>query len=340
MYKHSILLLVLVSMIWACKETKKEQSPENDPSQPNTTNTQKVDSAAIVKPQIEQILSSYYSDLSAENIDESKYFAPTVSAFFASQNIPATKVGESLRQGFKTMDNRTVVINPASTVVSKTANGYEVEIQGTSEHTDAKSKKQIKGDFHNLIVFDNNLKIVSYTKAESSRGLGAETEMDFAQKIMDNLNSANAIEQFIDAEKGVLYMYRLGVFDHITSAKDYQTLKTSHEQIESELRNLGCKSLEMREVAFDCDKGFKEKGCFLSAVEGYNDFSEKTRALNSLKGGPKKYSAKEMSQEKEMEAMVTHQLVITEKYLLLGLGKINGKWCVITIDTAKFDCSA
>lgn len=347
MKKYSFLLITLATM-WSCGNKDKTQTTNNETTTQIETNTTPttVDSAAIMKPQIEQILNSYYSDLAAENIDENKYFAPVVTAFFNSQNIPIAKVGESLRQGFKTMDNRKFNLDAANTVITKTATGYEAEISGNSEHTDAKTKKQTKGDFHNKIVFDKSLKITAYTVLpkveEGARGLGEteETETAFAEKVMNALSAANAIEQFIDTEKGVLYMYRQGVFDHIVIAKNYTSLKSANNQVDASLKRINCKSLEMKSVAFDCDKGFKEKGCFLSPVQGYHDVSERAAALNGIKGGVKKYSAQEISAEKEMETMVTHQLIITEKYLLLGLGKVNGKWRVITIDTSKFDCSA
>lgn len=344
MKKYSFLLIASIALA-ACGDKTNTQTTNNETTtnQEPTTTPAAVDSAAIMKPQIEQLLNSYYADLCAENIDENKYFTPMVSTFFASQNISASKIGESLRQGFKTMDNRKVTINPANTVVVKTATGYEVEITGTSEHTDVKTKKQIKGDFHNRIVLDNHLKISAYSQALSGdRGLNIEeeTEVAFAEKILANLNSPNAIEQFMDSEKGALYMYRKGVFDNIVVAKNYAELKSANQGVAAELKTLGCKSIEMKEVSFDCDKEFSAKGCFLFPVNGYNDFTKKTAELNKIKGGIKTYSAKEISAEKEMETMVTHELIITEKHLLLGIGKINGKWRVITIDAAKFDCSA
>lgn len=344
MKKYSFLFIAAI-ILASCGDKTNTQNTNNEvtTNQEPTTTPAAVDSAAIMKPQIEQVLNRYYADLCAENIDENKYFTPVVNTFFASQNIPASKIGESLRQGFKTMDNRKVSINAENMLVVKTATGYEVEIMGTSEHTDVKSKRQIKGDFHNKIVFDNQLKISAYSQAQSGeRGLNIEeeTETAFAEKVLANLNSPNAIEQFMDSEKGALYMYRQGVFDNIVVAKNYAALKNANQGVAAELKNLGCKSIEMKEVRFDCDKEFSAKGCFLFPVNGYNDFSKKTAELNKIKGGIKTYSAKEINTEKEMETMVTHELIITEKYLLLGIGKINGKWRVITIDAAKFDCSA
>ena len=103
---------------------------------------------------------------------------------------------------------------------------------------------------------------------------------------------------------------------------------------------MGCKTVEMKAITFDCDKEFSAKGCFLSPVNGYNDFSKKAEAINKVKGGLRNYTSQEMTAQQVMETLVTHTLIVTDKYLLLGLGKVNGKWRVITIDTSKFDCSA
>ncbi len=344
MTKYSFLLITLATL-WSCGDKNNTQTRENEPATNTETPTTpaQVDSVAIMKPQIEQILTNYYADLGAENIDENKYFAPIVSPFFASQNVPAAKIGESLRQGFKTMDHRKVTIDPAHTLVSKTMTGYEVEFMGTSEYTEVKTKKQVKSEFHNKVVFDNHLKINGFAKAESGeRGLNVEeeTEMVFAEKVLASLNSANAIEQFMDSEKGTLYMYREGIFDHIVSGNTLASLKKSHNSIDKELKHLGCKTLEMKAITFDCDKEFSAKGCFLSPVNDYHDFSKKAEAINKVKGGLRNYTSQEMTAQQAMETLVTHTLIVTDKYLLLGLGKVNGKWRVITIDTSKFDCSA
>lgn len=347
MKKYSFILITLTAFFGCGEDNHNDKNPNDTTLTINPQLPSKIDSAAIMKPEIERILHDYYSDIAMEKMDENKYFAPTLTTFFESHNIPSSKVGESLRQGFKTMDNHKVSLDPSYTIITQTATGYEAEIVGSSEHTDVKTKKQIVGPFHNKIEFDRTLKITAYKSLPyvetGERGLGAEeeTEMAFADKVMAGLNSANAIEQFIDPEKGVLYMYRNGVFDHIVAANTYASLKKEHPQIDQVLKNLGCKNIQiLNEMKFDCDKGFSEHGCFLSTAPGYNDFSKRAKLLNKYNGDVKKYSAKEMQNEKEMENMVTHKLILTEKYMLLGLGKVNGKWRVITIDLSKFDCSA
>lgn len=339
--KHLFLIIVCAAAILtACKDEKKQEA--QIPSDTQITEVQKVDSIALVKPKLLDVLNHYYADISAEKIDENQYFAPRVTEFYAMKDQPATKIGESLRQGFQATDNKKVNIDPASVEVHQIAEGYEVIFAGTSEHTDAKKKNQVKGEFHNRVVFNRDMKMTSYNKYEdNTRGAEAMTEQNFAQNALLALGNQSALNELIDDNMGAICITRKGVFDHIDVYKDAKVMAGKDKNVMDMLKGLKCSDMQVREIPkFDCDKGFREKGCFLAPISEFHEVTEKARALNETKEPIVSSTARQVSEYANIEALVTHQIVITDKYLRLGIGKIEGKWCILVIDTAKYDCSA
>lgn len=339
--KHLFLIIVCAAAILAgCKDEKKQE--EQTPTDTQVTEPQKVDSVALAKPKLLDILNRYYADIGAEKIDENQYFAPTVKEFYAMKDQPATKIGESLRQGFQTTDNKKVTINPESVEIHLVAEGYEVIFAGTSEHTDAKKKTQVKGDFHNRVVFNRDMKMIAYNKYEdNTRGTEAMTEQNFAQNALLALGNQSALNELIDDNMGVICISRKGAFDHIDVYKDAKVMAGKDKVVMEVLKGLKCSDLQMKEIPkFDCDKDFREKGCFLAPISGFHEATETARALNETKEPTVTSTARQASEYANIESFVTHQLVITDKHLLLGIGKIEGKWCILVIDTAKYDCSA
>lgn len=342
--KQRLLLIAFVAFtLVACKDDKPTdtQTPTTENNQPELNKVTQIDSVALAKPQLVEVLNRYYADIAAEKIDENQYFAPTVKEFYAMKDQPAAKIGESLRQGFAATDNKKVTIDPNSVEVHQVAEGYEVIFAGTSEHKDVKKKTQVKGDFHNRVVFDRNMKILAYNKYEADRGTDAVSETNFAETALLSMGNVSALNEMIDDDLGAICITRKGVFDHIDTYKDAKLMAANDKEIMSWLKGLKCNNLQVKEIpAFDCDKGFKEKGCFLAPVNGFAEVTERAKAISSIKDGVQKINARQISEFQNVETLVTHSLVITEKGLMLGLGKVNGKWRVLVINTAKYDCSA
>lgn len=336
----SIWLLAIAVGLAACKEEKDEPQQPNDTPVQTTDTPQQADEMAGVTQKIVGILNSYYADLSAENLDANKYFAPTVKEFYKMQEVSNEKVAESLQQGFRTMDDRKITLDPSTVVVVKTAEGYECIVGGTAQHTDAKSKKQSSGDFYNKIVFDSQFKIIRYNQTEDTRST-ATMSADMAKNTVLSLKNVSALNDLMDDEVGTVFVTREGAFDRLAWHKDAKEMSAQNKILMGQLKKVNCGDITFgRLPTFDCDKEFSEKGCFFAPVKGYNEVSETARALNELKDPALKQNARQTDAYRQVEQYVTHELICTESGLLLGLGKVNGKWCVLVVDFAKFDCSA
>lgn len=337
----SIWFLAVAVGLAACKEEKDEPRHNSDaPVQTTDTPPQQEDEMVGVTQKIVGILNNYYADLGAENIDPNKYFAPTVKEFYKMKEVGNEKVAESLQQGFRSMDDRKITLDPSTVVVVKTAEGYECIVGGTAQHTDAKSKKQSSGDFYNRVVFDSQFKIIRYNQAEDSRA----TEMmsdDMAKNTVLSLKNVSALNELMDDELGTVFVTREGAFDRLAWHKDAKEMATQNKLLMERLKKVNCGDITFgRLPTFDCDKEFSEKGCFFAPVKGYKEVSETARALNELKDPALKQNARQTEAYRQVEQYVTHELICTQSGLLLGMGKVNGKWCVLVVDFAKFDCSA
>lgn len=348
MRKHFFLFVCVGLFIGStsCKKTDEAENtqnvtPSNQPTQPSME--AKPDSATIMKPILTQIIQQYYKDLEAEKLDEKQYFAPTVAAFFNAKNVSSDVVGKSIKEGFAKMDNRTFSLNQDEIQISAVPQGYELIVAGTATHTEVKTKKQVSGAFRNSIVFDKNNKIVSYTQApevaSGERGLNQEeSENDFANRLVSSIQNAKNIDAFVDEKEGLLNVYRMGVYDRV--AKVNSSKKVDH--LKEILKNVKCKGgVKLGKLpSFDCDKEFNEKGCFMVAVEDFAEVTNRMKTINKMGLSENSYKKDEINADAELEKKVTHVIVITEAYLYLGVGKIDGKWHVFVIDSARYDCSA
>ncbi len=342
--KKSIFLLVLtVSILWGCSPKSDDNNDKDQPGDSNKIQSvTKIDSASLFKPKAVQVLKNYYAALEAEKMDETQFFAPTVSVFYNSQNISNAKIGESLRDGFKKMDNRKIVLDEDAVSCKQVPEGYELIVSGNSTHTDVAKKSTIQGVFINRIVMGRDMKITYYNVAPNAeRGTGEMNELVFAEKMMASLKENTSLNEFIHPDKGVVLMYRSGAFDKIQTFKNADELKSKYEIQWKKIIAIRCGGIVMNKIpSFNCDTEFKEKGCFLSPVENFNEASRTAEELNKLNDRSINYNTRDRGVFKEMEGMVTHQLVLTEGKLLLGFGQIDGKWYLLEINSSKFDCSA
>lgn len=343
MKKSIVLFSVCISLLWGCgpKSTDNHDNPQTGDSNKIQTVT-KIDSASLFKPKAVQVLKAYYSALESEKIDENQFFAPDVNTFYNSQNISSSKIGESLREGFKKMDNRKITLDEDAVVCRQVPQGYELIVSGNSTHTEAAKKNVVQGVFRNRIVMNKDLKITYYNTApDTERGTEESNELVFAEKIMVSLKNESSLNELIHPEKGVVLMYRSGAFDKIATIRNASELKSKSGNNWKKMIAVQCDGIVMNIIpSFNCDTEFKEKGCFLSPAGGFNEAARTAEELNKLNDRSINYNARERGTFKELEGMVTHQLIITESRLLLGLGQIDGKWYVLEINASKFDCSA
>jgi len=222
-------------------------------------------------------------------------------------------LGKACAKGFATTDNKKVTIDPNSVEIHQVTEGYEVIFAGTSEHTDVKKKTQVKGDFHNRVVFDRNMKMLTYNKYETDRGTEAVSESSFAETAVLSMGNVSALNEMIDDEMGAICVTRKGAFDRIDTYKDAKIMVGNDKEIMSILKGLKCNNLQMKDIpAFDCDKGFKEKGCFLAPVNGFGEVTERARAISSIKDGVQKVNARQMSDDLKIQKLWLHIVLLLQ----------------------------
>ncbi|MEM6801833.1 MAG: hypothetical protein AAF696_10555, partial [Bacteroidota bacterium] len=177
------LSLMICSSIFllSCAEDKGTVTSPPDMSNRSQESPLESSSEDMAKAKIIDILSNYYTDLAAENLNEHEYFAPKLEQFFSSSDIPREKVGQSLRNGFKTVEDRHITFDPKSLRIQKTANGYESTFQGQSIHKRTSDGQQITADFSNKVGFNKDFQIIAYGGAD-----------DKAKQKSRSLEAANA----------------------------------------------------------------------------------------------------------------------------------------------------
>ena len=343
MKKSVFLLITGAILIWGCGPKSKGDDTPSDKKDTNQIQTvTRVDSAALIKPQAVQVLKNYYASLEAENMDENQFFAPTVGTFYNSKDISAAKIGESIKDGFKKMDDRKIEIDESSIVCQVIPEGYELIVGGSSSHKDVAKKRTVEGVFRNRIVMNRNMKIIYYNSApDVARGMNETNELTFAEQVVASFQNGATLNNFIHPDKGVVCTWRTGVFDRIEVLQSAEEMKKEHVEVWGAISSSRCNGITMNKIpSFTCDDEFKEKGCFLAQVTDFNEAARTADELNKLKDPTIKYNSRERGTLKSMENRVTHQLIITESRLLLGFGQIDGKWYLLEINASKFDCSA
>lgn len=341
MKKIGFVFYLVAIFFWACSpKPKPEENHTNDTNQIHTIT--KPDSATLMKPKIMGQMRAYYTSLEQEKIDENQFFAHVVTVFYNSKDISSAKIGESLREGFKKMDNRKITIDEQATSLKITPDGYELILGGTSTHTDVTKKNTVEGVFRNKIILDKDLKITYYNVApDAERIAGEQNELIFAQQLVAAFGKSETLANFIHPDKGVVCMYRSGAFDRMETRRTTEEIKVKNKAVWKVLASANCSDIILNKIpAFNCETEFKEKGCFLAPVSQFDEAARTATELNKLNDRSVGYNEKQKDSFKEIEGMITHQLIITDSNLLLGFGQIEGKWYLLEINISKFDCSA
>ena len=76
----------------------------------------------------------------------------------------------------------------------------------------------------------------------------------------------------------------------------------------------------------------------MDTTEGYDGISTLIKSLSQADLGS--YTEADIAQAEKLEAYVTRKVVFTAEMLAMYFGKIDGKWYLLVIDAAAYDCSA
>lgn len=339
----TFLLCGCAITFWGCtKKTTETQTTTPPPTSENTTTTTpaNTDVTAAAKDSAVRILTAYYNDLAAENIDETKYFAPTLSQFFKKSDMPREDVAKIIRTGFSTVENRKVILNQESVTILTTDDGYTVEFEVDASYTRSSDKKMLSEKSHNRVNFDKTFHINSYTNADEK---GAETTASgFAQLLIESLGNPLEINSLINPEKGITFIYRPGAISDVKHYKDFSEVLAKHSYIKTTWQKVSCKMTNQKLSTVNCETVDKlPKGAaLLDEAVNFQDISREMKELNKLGDKSKTFDSRSVDTEKGQESIITHQVFVADLRTVFYFGKIGSKWYLLAIDTAKYSCDA
>ena len=366
-FKLHLIIIILLAAVGCSDEPQQEtvDSQEQvdsemksgeDPFE-NTEDSQSLEATE----QIKEILLTYYQDLSREAIQESDYFAPVVEKFYGQENRSREQVAKSIRNGFQSVENRSITLDENSLAVDIQENMYVATFNGKVAFTRTKDKSKVAESFRNKVTFDQDLKIIRYEglaadqkeektavkkpQVETSNRVSTKERSQTPLEVLlafinsfkgDDLSLAN---NFIDADKGLFFITRPGAMDAVYHGNDIPKLlkKAYTPWVKGQLANTNCQWREEALPDFDCDD-FSKEGCFISTINDYSRTSSLMKSLNKYDLGD--YSSKDIENARKHESLVTHIALITEAPMAIFIGQVDGQWKVLGIDIATYDCSA
>lgn len=351
MNRSSLLfaLLVPVLLISSCKKSTSTTSTVEQQADPS--------SSAPSQPRDDQKLAaldkleSYYEALEAEDPNIDGFFAPQVENFFGKP-LSREQVGQSLRNGFTQVDGRKITVDPSQLTVSTDAAGNsEVEFFGEVSFMRLATREQVKEPVHNRVLFDPSGKIISYESLPltNTRGMAMDaTSSDpmaearqVAEEILAIFQKGNL--QKLDAyfPRGVapVLMARTGAYSIPAQVSSSADINAKAPWLAQGMPGLSTRIQSGDFPSFDCDRLFSKQGTFMGSISnGYDAVSSLMQEIQESE--LETYQPEAFSSILRMEALVSVQVVDTQSALSFCLGQQDGKWKLLIIDLASFDCSA
>lgn len=158
----------------------------------------------------------------------------------------------------------------------------------------------------------------------------------FAKKTFDD--KLSGLAPLVHPTTGVYIIHRPGAIDAIAGGK---TIAEAASQVAGLLPKLsGIEGALIKEElpAFDCATEFSKQGYFYQEVSGLKDLSKKYDEL--VKAGVAEPDQAFLDRLIEADSRTSLLFVSTKESLGLRFAQIEGKWYLIAIDLAQFDCGA
>lgn len=340
----AFFVLALLVGFSACKESPKPSTPGTD----EKVVTPGVAEAPAYEAEIADRLKAYYVSLEVEKMEEDVFFAPSVTSFFGKP-LPREKVGESLRNGFKTVENRTLRIDPATLEIEKTPSGYVATFSGRVSFKKTADGSEVHDMFHNRITFNEDQLITAYeslpdpaaAQAESMRSTQASGPEAFATQVLSLIQAGKLIElqALCPDNMAPLLMVRSGAYSFPSQFATSDELAQRASWLTEGMAGLSTRITKGDLPSFDCDDLFSKEGTFLGEIGGlYNEVSALMKDIESA--DLDKYDAARYASVKNVEKYVTHSVIDTESGMSFCIGEVNGEWKLLVLDFASYDCSA
>ena len=351
-----VLLAILAWSVGACGDSNTSPSGTTtspSPSSPVENSQTVTPTIGEAKTRIEQTLLSYYEDLSAERMDEAKYYAPMVTQFFSQNNVPRSEVGANIRKGFDQVENRIIQLDRQSLNVRQEQDQYVVDFGGKLQYRRTSSQENVSEQFRNQVVFNNDFQIVAYKSLESAPQPGSRTLTNVTRSQVEGglVRMANTIisackagdlekiNGFVHPERGLYFITRPGAMDAVYHGSELEELfqKGYSNKLVEVMRGVSC-DLQLEELPeFECES-FSKEGCFLAKSQAYDQVSFLMKTLNDNELG--EFDASQMQSARVVEKDVSYTLVLTEVPIAMHFGKVGEDWYLFVVDIAKYECSA
>jgi len=347
-------------MFWlvACESTpeKPAETPASEPTAAVEDSTVQ-DSRQQIYTSIEQKLNQYYRDLSREQIEVSNYYAPRVEKFFSQSDISRDQVSTSITNGFKSVEGRKITLDPSSLEVNQEGENYVATFAGQVTFTRTSDKTQVSERFRNRILFNPDLLITQYESlgTEQEKKEAPSSQRTLTNTLSDQENTFDtALSKFLKAwnngtgqmadgfihpRKGFVYITRPGAMDAVYQGESFAAVfKEAYTPwVPGLMAKATCAPVYEALPEFDCEN-FSKEGCFVAKTDSYNRASYLMQVLTESDLG--RFSKQMQNEVEALEKMITYQVVITDQSLSMCWGKENGKWYLLVLDIATFDCSA
>jgi hypothetical protein len=328
-----------------------QESPMGETDQQTETPSVSIGQATN---QISGLLLSYYNDLSQEKLDENTYFAPTLDRFFNSEQVSRDQVAKSIRQGFEQMDARNISLDRSSIQVEQVGDRYVAEFSGISRFTRAGESSSEEQTFTNRVTFNAQNQIVAFESVEASQPASRSRSLAPAGETSsqggDPLAVAKVLLQcfrkgdfseaapYIHPEKGYYMLTHPGAVSVPFHLNKADQMFSQAPWFRKGLPGLRSEPKVEELPDFDCGELFSKEGSFMGPVSDYQEVSGLMKTLVEYELGD--YKAADIEQAQTLEADITVQIIDTEESLSLLLGQIGGKWYLLVVDIATYDCSA
>lgn len=158
---------------------------------------------------------------------------------------------------------------------------------------------------------------------------------DFFIKSAQSGNSTS-LEEFIHPDYGIFIVDKPSSFAIINRFTSFEEIINNFPYFANHLQGLSCQTPMASELPkFDC-KNFDKQGCFYLKLKDSNTISAK---IKKIEFSINETCTKEEKQfAKELDSKIEHIVVMTESFIQLAFAQIDGKWYLVMMDTANYDC--
>lgn len=347
-----ISLYLILILQWGCnnhhqasEDSYKQEESVSIP-QEQTSEDAQVEEEELIR-EVESVILSYYNDLSAENPDIATYYAPTVKKYYSQANISREKVGDIIMNTYNGISNRNIILDRSSIDLQVSEEEYIVEFEGAVSLVRDKGNTPVNEKFRNRVVFNKDFQITHYESLEVNPSTSSRLARPSAragaaiESLLSHISgdASKGLTSIINPEVGFFFITRPGALDavyHLFSAEEIVS-EANTPWIIDELSGVSCQIALEDLPSYNCDN-FSKKGCFLSQVNDPDRISKLMEALEQA--NITSFSSTQQKRAVDTEQLITYELVITEKYLSMLFGQVEGKWYLLLLDAAKYDCSA